>query len=44
MNSLTKTYNIEISNVDANFNVTPKYIMEMLQDIATDHANLLGFG
>ncbi len=44
MNSLTKTYHIEISNVDANFNVTPKYIMEMLQDIATDHANILGFG
>lgn len=44
VNYLERQYDITVSHVNAEFTVTKKHIFEMLQDIATDHADMLGFG
>lgn len=41
---LTKHCDIAVSNVNANFRVTLKHVFELLQDIATEQADILGFG
>lgn len=43
-NFLEQFHTFTASNVDANQFVTPKHILEILQDIAVVHASHLGFG
>lgn len=43
-NYLERQYTISVSNVNAEFDITLKHVFELLQDIATEHADMLGFG
>ena len=43
-NLLTKTFELTTSNVDANNVATSKFLLQAFQDVATLHADHLGFG